>query len=604
MKHALIVFLSALAGLLFSLNSQAQSPPGWGWVQHLGTFATNTMSENNVAGLGRDAAGNLYLLGTYVGAPVLSGAQTVNLGEADVFLAKYSPAGVLLWLRTLQSTGFDGAGALTVEPSGRCTLAGSFGGGPTGGNLFFTGFATPFSLAGPAAFGLPATPLGYGGLSFVAAVDATGALLWANTPSPTYGLGFNTMHRDGSGNCYLVATLSSQIPLVVNGQNYPPIGMTDAVLMKYSAAGQPVWTRRVGIAGGSAYSGDVQTDNADAVYWLLGHSGIVTIDQVTSGFIPIGTNSQVGNSLVKISASNRVRWIKNGLLRVGNGNVVSQLLGLDVSTNALYLSCGSTGGAVSFTGSGSPVAVTPNAFTTCVARCDTAGQVQWVKPVSFSSNVAGGLPGPSGAGIRSFAVRGNGFTMATSTVPYNQTTFYGSSRTYGLSEGGMPCVLHFNTATNQVDWVRTGGTPTLLGQSGGSTIKSAAIDASDNVFVTGTFEGVARFGATTLSSAISVKPEIFLAKLDQSILTAIRPGATGLAWSVYPNPAAGTAQLAGLPAAAHVRVYDGLGRLVRELPAVASATAPRTLNGLAPGLYLLQVANTPEPYRNQRLMMR
>ena len=53
-----------------------------------------------------------------------------------------------------------------------------------------------------------------------------------------------------------------------------------------------------------------------------------------------------------------------------------------------------------------------------------------------------------------------------------------------------------------------------------------------------------------------------------------------------------------------MRVYDAQGRLVRTLlPTTGTAGAPRTLSGLAPGLYLLQVANTQEAYRSQRLVM-
>lgn len=594
MKRTLIIILSVL--VLTLPVALAQAPPGWGWVNKLGTYVPNATGQNNVAGLGRDAAGNLYLLGTYVGMPVLSGTPTTNQGESDVFLAKYDPAGTLLWLRTLQSTGFDGASALVVEPSGRCTLAGTFGGGPTGGNLFFTGFSTPFSLGGPALFGLTTTPLGYESIPFVAAIDASGTLLWADVPSPTYGLGATALHRDSNGNCYVSVNTASQSMLTVNGQNYPPVGNTDAILIKYTSAGRPAWARRVGVARGSAYSGEIQTDNADAVYWLLGHSGSITLDQFT-----VGVNSSTGaNSLVKLSANNRVKWIKNDLLRVGNNNIVSQLVDLDASSNALYLSCGSTGGAISFTGSGSPVSVAANAYTTCVARCDTAGQIQWVKPVSYATNVPGGLPGPRGAGIRGFAVRGNGFTLATSTVSFNETTFYGSSKTYGIAEGGLPCVVHFNTTTNQAEWVRVGGKPSTLGQIAGSDIKSAVMDASDNVFVAGTFTGIAQFGTTTITSTSPIQPEIFLAKLDQSIVTGTKPGTTSQPWSVFPNPATGVVQLTGLPAQAHVRVYDAQGRQVRELLATGNAS---TLAGLAPGLYLLQVANTLTPYQSQRLVV-
>lgn len=138
----------------------------------------------------------------------------------------------------------------------------------------------------------------------------------------------------------------------------------------------------------------------------------------------------------------------------------------------------------------------------------------------------------------------------------------------------------------------------------GNTIGAAAIDAVDNVYVTGTFSGTAQFGAITIGPASIIQPEIFLAKLDQALVTAVKPAA-GQPWSVYPNPATGTVQLVGLPAPALVRVYDAQGRRVRELSAVSTVTAtvPRTLSGLAPGLYLLQVANTKEPYQSRRLVM-
>lgn len=592
----LIWFALALA---LPAYSQAQAPPGWGWVNQLGTFASGVNNANGVAGLGRDAAGNLYLLGTYVGSPVLSGVPTTSQGDGDMFLAKYTAAGALVWLRILPSSGGDRAGALCVEPSGRCTLAGYYGGG-TGGNLSFANFNSTTALPGAAVLGLATVNGYYGELPFVAAVDATGTLLWADNPSPTYGLTFNALHRDASGNCYASANIGSQRLLTVNGQSYPPIGSIDAVLLKYLPTGQVAWARRLGVSVGSAYSGEIQSDNANAVYWLLGHSSAITVDQTT-----VGVNSASGaNSLVKLSANNRVVWIKNNLLRVGSDNVVSQLLNFDTRTNALYLSCGSQGGAISFTGTGSPVSVAANAATTCIARCDTAGQIQWVKPVSFATNVPGGLPGPRGAGIRGFAATANGFTYATSTVSYNATTYYGNAKTYGLVEGGQPCVVHFNTTTNQAEWVRVGGTPALLGQITGSDLKSAVFDDVDNVYVAGTFAGTANFGPTAIASSSTSQAEIFLAKLDQTILTGTKAGTTGHAWSAYPNPTTGTVQLAGLPATAQVRIYDAQGRLVRTLPPVGTAAdAPRTMSGLAPGFYLLQAGNTVEAYRSQRLVV-
>ena len=64
-------------------------------------------------------------------------------------------------------------------------------------------------------------------------------------------------------------------------------------------------------------------------------------------------------------------------------------------------------------------------------------------------------------------------------------------------------------------------------------------------------------------------------------------------------------QLRGLPASARVQVRDAIGRVIRELPALGSTstTPDRVLSGLAPGLYLVQVTNTREPYRTQKLLV-
>lgn len=233
MKQSFITLFSMLALLLTTgALSNAQSPPGWGWVNQIGTYVPNATSENKVAGLGRDAAGNIYLLGTTASTPPIVGAPPGSQGGSDIFLTKYDPAGTVLWQRTLQSSGDDAASALVVEPSGRCTLAGYYG-FVTGDNLSFASFNnTTAPLAGPALLGLPTAGSRYQALTFVASVDANGNLLWANTPSPVYGgVNVTALHRDGAGNSYVSANANPQSQLTVGGQNYPPVGTYDAVLI-------------------------------------------------------------------------------------------------------------------------------------------------------------------------------------------------------------------------------------------------------------------------------------------------------------------------------------------------------------------------------------
>lgn len=158
-----------------------------------------------------------------------------------------------------------------------------------------------------------------------------------------------------------------------------------------------------------------------------------------------------------------------------------------------------------------------------------------------------------------------GFTAVTYTVSYGQSTFAGSPVTYGAADGGLVCMLRYNTSTNQVEWVRTGGTVYGARYSNsrvGTNVKGAVLDPAGNVYIAGEYYGPAQFGAVSLGLT-NGQNSTYLAKLDQTVLPT-RAATAGKAWRVYPNPARSAAQLEGLPARTTVRVLDALGREVRR----------------------------------------
>ena len=456
-------------------------------------------------------------------------------------------------------------------------------------------------LPGPVQLGLAnygnASNPSWGIVPFLATVEADGTLTWATCPSPTYDFTLQDLARDGQGGIYLSVSATGTIQ--VAGTTYQRLGTSDGVLLKYNAAGQVQWLRRGGATGVQVTGAALKVDLAGAVYWMTQHSAPFTFNQTI-----VGTGGYY--TLVKLSSSNQVRWAKTQLLQVTTTNTQFTaipnlpILGIDVGSGVLYLgTLRPAGSTITFNAAGSPVTVTvpgpATSYTQCVVQCDTAGQVNWVKPVITAT--------PSVANsINAFATPnlfpvGNGFTLVTTTVGYGQTTFIGSSATYGAAEGGLVCVLHYNTTTDQTEWVRVGGTlPSTLQY--GTQVAGAAVDPAGNVFIAGKFIGPATFGATSLP-ATGMFPWIFLAELSQTVL-ATKVATAGKPWQVYPNPATGTVRLAGLPAQAQVRVLDALGRQVAQWPA-AAPDAPRSLAGLAPGLYLLQVGSTPEAYQSQRL---
>jgi len=73
-----------------------------------------------------DAQGNVYITGMFKGVPVF-GFQTLRAaGADDAFLTKYSPRGEVIWARRAGGAGVDYSLALAVRPAGEPIIAGDF----------------------------------------------------------------------------------------------------------------------------------------------------------------------------------------------------------------------------------------------------------------------------------------------------------------------------------------------------------------------------------------------------------------------------------------------------------------------------------------------
>lgn len=73
-----------------------------------------------------DDQGNALVAGWFKGALELGGRHDVAQGEADLFVAKLSPAGDVLWVRVVPSTHAGRATGLAVDGTGNVLVSGSF----------------------------------------------------------------------------------------------------------------------------------------------------------------------------------------------------------------------------------------------------------------------------------------------------------------------------------------------------------------------------------------------------------------------------------------------------------------------------------------------
>jgi hypothetical protein len=164
--------------------------------------------------IANDAAGNIYVAGYFAGSAVFEGTTLVSAGADDAFLAKYTGAGVLLWIRQAGSPLSDYAAAVAVDNAGAVVVAGQYQGNLTLGAAILSAGATA---------------------GFLAEYDAQGELLWSQsmTDSMVNGLATNQ-----NGEVYVTGTFAP----------------TAALLTKFSSTGTRLWTSAniTGVADGTS----------------------------------------------------------------------------------------------------------------------------------------------------------------------------------------------------------------------------------------------------------------------------------------------------------------------------------------------------------------
>jgi len=201
------------------------------------TYLGGTGNEGG-RGIGVDSAGNVYIVGntTTANLPTLSavqanyGGMSANFMNGDAFVAKFSPAGTLLYLTYLGGSGDDAATAVAVDPSG---------------NAYVVGLTTSSNF--PTANPLQANYGGAGGKGFVRTGDGFVAKLNPTGNKLIYStyLGGNqddaamAVAIDSQGDAYVAGvTVSMNFPISSNAyQTYYRGGGGEPI----NVFGYPMW---------------------------------------------------------------------------------------------------------------------------------------------------------------------------------------------------------------------------------------------------------------------------------------------------------------------------------------------------------------------------
>src|SRR5262245_60432354 len=203
-----------------------------GWAMDVGGTGNNDGGRF----VATDAAGNVYVTGAFQGTVDFDpGPGTTNLvsnGVAgDIFVAKYSTAGALLWARRAggnDATNYDSGRGIATDSAGNVYVVGHFYG---------TADFSSFNLTNAGGSHL-----------FVAKLDSSGNFLWAESTGSTgfeWAFGIST---DSSANVYVTGGFENTVDFDMGPGTYnlTSAGGRDAYALKLDTNGSFIWAQRAG----------------------------------------------------------------------------------------------------------------------------------------------------------------------------------------------------------------------------------------------------------------------------------------------------------------------------------------------------------------------
>jgi gliding motility-associated-like protein len=303
------VFFIPFAGL-----GQISKPQ---WVDGIGGDGSNSIPS----AVKIDNQNNVYVTGLFSGTvdfdPTPGGVFNLSsaggIDDFDIYVAKYTPAGKLIWAKSIGGSGIDQVNAMTIDKNGNPTISGQFDS--------YTMDADPGS-------GVYTLTNNGDKDEFIIQLTTNGAFSWAKSIggySTDYG---GKIVADSQGDVVQISQFRAAVTL--GGQTYNSSGSFSGMAVKFSATGNLLWVLNFADANNSeAHSCAVDANDNVIV------SGVFSS---TVNFNPLGTPYTLnGNG----SSTFIAKYNKNGILiwvKTIAGTVVGNNTNLCVnSKNEIYV---------------------------------------------------------------------------------------------------------------------------------------------------------------------------------------------------------------------------------------------------------------------------
>jgi hypothetical protein len=246
--------------VLFCLDTMAQ--PIYQWAGNIGPG-----NSDNAKGIAVDALGNVYVAGEYSGTSDFDlGVGTFNMtgaGSGDIFFAKYSSSGALIWAKSIGGSGNETLYRLALDTSGNVYIVGYYTGtvdfDPNGGITNLSGVG--------------------GTEGYFAKYNSSGSLVWAKKIAGTLSDGVMGITADNAGNVYVTGYFSGTVDFDpgLGIQNLTSVSGIDGFIGKYDVGGNYIWANSIGGSGQDKGS-DIVVDGSGNCYALGKFTVIVDFD--------------------------------------------------------------------------------------------------------------------------------------------------------------------------------------------------------------------------------------------------------------------------------------------------------------------------------------
>ena len=460
-------------------------------------YGTGGNGEDQGERVTTDLSGNVFTTGYFSGTvdfqQDLSGSsvELSSAGNTDIYLAKYSPTGDILWAHAIGGNGSDEGKSVFTDAAG---------------NVYVTGVFRQTVDFDPSGSTFNITSYGPGSSDvFLAKYNANGGFVWAKKMgSSSLDIGYGLV-LDNAGNVIVTGYFTGTADFDEGGAaaNLVSVGDFDLFIAKYEPDGDLIWAKGVGSTGQETGFG-IDVDGSDNIYVTGRFAGTTDFNPDPGATFDVTSNGDRDIFLAKYQSDGTFVWAK------GIGGTAEDWgfdLVVDASAN-IYLTGHFTnsadfdpnGGVATLTSAGSR-----DAF---IAKYNTNGVYDW----------AHALGGTSSADF------GYSLTLNSEEEPIvcgyfsNTVDFDPSTCEFLLTSAGGQDTYFANYDRNGLfRWAH---------QIGGATNEeslSIVLDPTGQfLYLTGYFTGTANFslnGTVNLSS--SGDRDVFLARYDLSSLATI-----------------------------------------------------------------------------------